>query len=407
MLGAFLLLFAGILAGYVLLVLAYILPTAPMLGNVSSSAGIMVSEREYHSVIPGYASTQLDNYTDSWMMGNAVYDSPLPVWKRALVCASADYGAGPLDALVRYAAGEEGDGEIGYARYWHGYLAVLKPFLMICDYADLRAANAVVQTVLVVLVFCSLCGMGYRGEAWGYLVSVIFMVPVVIPLSIQFSVIFYVANISALVLLRSYRFIIDRKLVLLYFQLTGMAASYFDFLTYPAASLGLPLVCLMLVVPDNDFVTRAKYTVSSCVGWCFGYGAMWAGKWVLATAILRDNVIKNALSQVALRSSHVQGGERITVLGTWLRNVEFYLEKPYLAIIAVCAAITIIGVIKNRRQLGDIAADSAIFVAIAVIPFVWYAVMGQHSYEHHWFTFRALMASVFALMCVCARVYRE
>ena len=92
---------AGIAAGYGLLVLAYLLPTGPMQANLAASAGILAEEREYHRVIPGIVSTQLDNYTDSWMMGNAVYDSARPVWKQALACTSADYGAGPLDGLVR------------------------------------------------------------------------------------------------------------------------------------------------------------------------------------------------------------------------------------------------------------------------------------------------------------------
>ena len=92
---------AGIGVGYGLLLLVYLLPTAPMRAHLSASAAVLSGEREYHRVIPGVVSTQLDNYTDSWMMGNAVYDSPRSVWKRALACTSADFGGGPLDGLVR------------------------------------------------------------------------------------------------------------------------------------------------------------------------------------------------------------------------------------------------------------------------------------------------------------------
>ena len=85
---------AGIGVGYGLLLLVYLLPTAPMRAHLSASAAVLSGEREYHRVIPGVVSTQLDNYTDSWMMGNAVYDSPRSVWKRALACTSADFGGG-------------------------------------------------------------------------------------------------------------------------------------------------------------------------------------------------------------------------------------------------------------------------------------------------------------------------
>lgn len=397
---------AGIAAGYGLLVLAYLLPTGPMQANLAASAGILAEEREYHRVIPGVVSTQLDNYTDSWMMGNAVYDSARPVWKQALACTSADYGAGPLDGLVRYLDREQGYREVDYTRYWHGYLVLLKPFFLLFDYADLRVLNTVVELLLVFGIFCTIFNMGCEGEAWGYVLSVLFMMPVVLPLSIQFSVIFYLTNISVLVLLRAYDWIADKNAIALYFQMIGMCASYFDLLTYPVASLGMPLICILLLEADRDSWTKVRTILGCSVSWCFGYGAMWAGKWILSTLVLKDNVIANALSQILMRASHTQNGERITVLDTWRRNVEFYFERSYLILIALGMVLLFVGIFRSRRQLADVCIDAIPFMLIALMPFVWYALAGQHSYEHHWFTFRGLMTTVFAGMCICARLYR-
>lgn len=406
--NAILLLVCGIFAGYVFLMLAYLLPTDIMQSNVRESAGIFEKEREYPRVIPGYVSTQLDNYTDAWMVGNAVYgESAETFWKQALTCARAEYGEGPLDGLLRYLTGEDGFEEEAYERYWHGYLVVLKPFFMFFDYADLRFVNVVLELLLVIGMFALLSGRGYRKEAWGYVISVIFIMPVVIPLSIQFSIIFYVMHIAAMVLLKYYHKIADQKRVLLFFQAVGMATSFFDLLTYPAASLGVPLMCLLLLEHDREFWVKIKNIVCLSVSWGFGYGAMWAGKWVLSTLILKENVISNALSQVLLRSGNVQEGEQITVADTWLRNVEFYFEKPYLILIAAALVIAAIGIYKNRKQLKSVITDVIPMVIVAAIPFVWYAFAGQHSYEHHWFTYRALFASVFACMCICARLFRE
>lgn len=403
---AVILLISGILAGYLLLVLVYLLPVDRVQENLSKSTDILTTEREYHRVIPGYISTQLDNYTDSWMMGNAAYDSELPVWKKALWCISADYGEGPLDGLVRYLSGESGYQEITYTRYWHGYLVILKPFFQFFDYADLRVVNIVLESMLVLGIFCKLIRRGYKGEAWGYLLSVMFVMPVVIPLSIQFSVIFYLTNLAVLVLLNDYDRIMERNGMLLYFQLIGMAASFFDFLTYPVASLGVPMVCLLLLDMDRGLWARCKNIICLSVSWGVGYGAMWMGKWILGTLVLKDHVMENALSQILMRSSHVQNGEKITIAGTWLRNVEFYFEKPYLILIGVCIAATMIGFVRSRRRISEVMSDSLPFVVTAMMPFVWYAFAGQHSYEHHWFTFRGLMTSVFACMCICAQLYR-
>lgn len=404
---ALVLLVAGISVGYVLLLFVYLLPTEPMRAHLAEAAVVLSGEREYHRVIPGVVSTQLDNYTDSWMMGNAVYDSPRPVYERALTCTSADFGGGPLDGLVRYLGAEKGYREVDYTRYWHGYLVLLKPFFLLFDYADLRVFNVIVQLLLVFLIFRAFSKAGYELEAWGYVLSVLFMMPVVIPLSIQFSVIFYLTNFSVLVLLKAYDWIVEQNSLLLYFQLIGMCASYFDLLTYPTASLGVPLVCILLLGADRDSWTKVKNVVSLSVSWGFGYGAMWAGKWILSTLVLRDNVMANALSQILLRASHTQNGERLTVLDTWLRNVEFYFEKPYLILIALCLAAVFAGIFRSRGQLADVCIDSIPFLLVAVMPFVWYALAGQHSYEHHWFTFRGLVTTVFACMCICARLYRD
>lgn len=406
--NAILLLVCGILAGYVLLVFAYMLPTDRMQSNVSASAEIFAREREYPRVIPGYVSSQLDNYTDSWMVGNAVYgDSAEPVWKQALTCTRAEYGEGPLDGLLRYLAGEDGFREEDYTRYWHGYLVVLKPFFLFFDYADLRFVNVVLELMLMMCVFAQLSGMGYRKEAWGYVVAVLFIMPVVVPLSIQFSIIFYVTHIAAIVLLKRYHQIMDRKRMLLFFQLIGMTASFFDLLTYPVASLGVPLVCLLILEHDREFWHKIKNIISLSISWGFGYGAMWAGKWILSTVILQDNVILNALEQISMRSSHVQDGEQITMIDTWLRNVEFYFEKPYLVLITVCVLIALAGIARNRKQFRSMMADVIPLLIVAAIPFAWYAFAGQHSYEHHWFTYRALITSVFACMCIWARLLQN
>ena len=195
--------------------------------------------------------------------------------------------------------------------------------------------------------------------------------------------------------------------MLLFFQLIGIATSMLDFLTYPAASLGVPLVCLMVLEGDRELWDKIKQIVCLSISWGFGYGAMWAGKWVLSTVILQDNVIFDALSQISMRSSHVQDGEQITVFDTWLRNVEFYFEKPYLILIVVCVIIAAAGIVRNRKDMKRIVADVIPFVIVAAIPFAWYAFAGQHSYEHHWFTYRALITSVFACMCICARLMQH
>ena len=401
------LLLVGILAGYLLLMMAYLLPVEKMQENLLKSIDVLTEEQEYHKVIPGYNSTRLDKFTESWMLGIAVYNNSLPIWERALKCTSADYGEGPLNGLVHYLR-ERGsiNGEIEYTRYWHGYLIILKPLLLFFNYADLRVLNMMLDILLMFVVFNTLKDMGFEREAWGYIVAVLFIVPVVIPLSIQFSSMFYLTNIALWILLKKYNQIVEKKGMILYFQMIGMAASYFDFLTYPIASLGIPMVCLFLLDSDNTLWLKIRKLIYLSISWGFGYSAMWAGKWVLSTLVLKDNVIANAISQILLRSSHVQNGEKISTMDTWIRNLEFFFKKPYLILIVICFIVAIIGIYMNRKMIIYVIVDTFPFMLIAAMPFAWYTFAEQHSYEHHWFTFRGLMTSVFACTCICARLYR-
>ncbi len=435
------LLAAGIVAGYGLLTLVYLLPTKPMQANMASAADLFDKEREYYRVITGYISTQLDNYTDTWMVGNAVFaDNDLPVWKQALACTRAEYGEGPLDGLIRYLSGEEGYTKVEYTRYWHGYLVLLKPLFLLFDYADLRVINLFMESALVLLVFGAFWQRGFVREGIAYFISLLFLMPVVVPLSIQFSIVFYIANGAMLVLLKWYQPIADSGHMGDYFQIVGMVTSFSDLLTYPIAALGMPLVCLTLckgreqsqrsllrieesgrslqtveeskrgLRPVEESAhrmrtiwERIKEIVAASVYWGFGYGAMWAGKWVLSSIVLGDHTIANALSQIAMRSSHKQAGETIGVFTIWRRNIEFYFEKPYLLLITVCIVIACWVLFRNRNRLGTLFLDAIPFLLIACMPLVWYALAGQHSYEHHWFTFRGLMVSVFACLCCLGR----
>jgi hypothetical protein len=404
-LKAILITIVGIVVGYLLLVFAYLLPTKPMKANISQSVNVFDTEKEYHRVIPGYISTQLDNYTDSWMVGNAIFDNTSEsIWKRVLTCTRAEYGEGPLDSLIRYASGETGYSTEDYARYWHGYLIVLKPLFLLFDYADFRVINIIFEVILVLAVFMAFRKNGFVGESYAYIVAVLFIMPIVIPLSIQFSVIFYIANIASIIMLKGYDVFKYYEKIFIFFQIVGMATSYFDFLTYPIATLGLPIVCMLLMNGELydgcDLISEIKNIILCAISWGFGYVSMWFGKWALSSVVLGDNVILDAFNQITMRSAHETEGEKIDIISTWLRNVEFYFEKPYMAIIILSVIVAIVILIIYRKGITNIVINAIPYIVTALMPFAWYAVATQHSYEHHWFTFRGTIVSVFALLCM-------
>lgn len=409
------LLVIGVAAGYALLCAVYLLPCDVMQKNLKKSEVIFTAEEDYRRVIPGYISTQLDTYTDAWMLGISVYDEDAPLLARALSCNREENGNGPKESIVSYLDATNLDGTnetgidrevVGYPRYWHGYLVILKPLLMIFSYADIRVFNMFAQTFLVMLICAELLKRNHKREIFAYIMSILFIMPIVIPLSIQFSVIFYVANIAMYILLRKYETFDSRVMLFLFFELVGMCTSYFDFLTYPTATLGMPLCVLIMIEQEKgeNAFNIIKKIIQNSISWGFGYAAMWASKWVLASVVLHENIIMNAISQVAMRSATESASEDLSMKETLLRNVEFYLNPPHILIVIASVALLIIILIKTRTKLSEFVKNAVPWLMVACYPFAWYILARQHSYEHHWFTFRGLMVTVFACLniLVCA-----
>ncbi|MCR5102395.1 MAG: hypothetical protein K6B41_13680, partial [Butyrivibrio sp.] len=63
--------------------LVYMLPTNPMKKHLAESIDSLSKEGNYYQVFDSYKSTQLDNYTDSLMYMNAIYDGDESAFEKA------------------------------------------------------------------------------------------------------------------------------------------------------------------------------------------------------------------------------------------------------------------------------------------------------------------------------------
>lgn len=59
------------------------------------------------------------------------------------------------------------------------------------------------------------------------------------------------------------------------------ATSFFDFLTFPIVSLGIPLVIVIDELADRKFVDKIRSVIILSISWGMGYAEFWALKWVL------------------------------------------------------------------------------------------------------------------------------
>lgn len=396
----------GIVAGYLLLVGAYLLPVEPMARNVRASVpalnGEWGQEDAYEQLIRGYVPTQLDNSTDAVMMLAAVHESEKSPFVQA--AEGCNYGGDSTSfaALMAYAQGEALD-SVAVARYWHGYLVLLKPLLLGMSYLDIRMLLMLVQGALLLAVVAGLCRrrLGFLVPAFG--VSLIFITPSVTGFSLQFSTSLCTLLAAMIALLYLPRKRLQQNGLQRLFLITGMVVCYVDYLTYPIATLGMPLCLCPFLLEQKDGKAQLRCFASCCLCWAAGYFGMWAGKWVIA-GLLSDEpwFWANLVAKIRQRSAGESDQTAISYLDVLVSQLRPFAKRAYLLAFAALAAGWLLALWLRRRQPSQPfhKAERLVLALTALLPFAWYFFTQNHSFNHAFFTSRALSVSAFAAGCL-------
>lgn len=248
-----LILITGSVIGLALLFLAYMLPTEPMIRNARASIDIFKIEGAYSQTIHGYRSTTLDNYTDAWMLRNACYDGDESVLQKCLHVYFYGYIDGETtdscERLIAWLEGKEGYVRADYARYWHGYLTILKPLLCLFDYGDIR--EILKFTGLAMLIYlCVLLERAHMARMIpAFIAAMAYMEFHTVGMSMQYTWVFFIAILFSIIILKKREQLVFSSIP---FLMIGMLTSYFDFLTYPLFTLGIPLLFCTLCMRESE-----------------------------------------------------------------------------------------------------------------------------------------------------------
>lgn len=378
---------------FVSMTLVYCIPISWIQGNVEKSLEVMEGEGEYPMYFFYRHSAIIDIHTDKLM-----YES---------LIQNRDY-YNPIQAAMSINQ---------YPRYWHGYQVLLRPLTVVFQVQELRYLG---MLTFHLLFFWSAWLMAKKTKplyAMLYVLTVASGYVVFLPVCFQFLTTFLVLFVSLIVLLSRY----DKNKPLpavkwmLYFFVVGMVENFFDFLTYPILTLGIPLVLLLwLRVRDErtDFRGNFWFMFKASLSWFFGYAPTWISKWLLSAAILGVRYFWRTMSVVQYR---LEGSEEepLDRIGTIQRNLKAWLNvqdggviswsKIALVILIVAVVLIIWRKLKDWKTVG--AYLPILFVA--AYPYIWYLVMSNHSQIHYWYTYRAQLVALFAGLVFLAAILRE
>lgn len=411
------------LIGMLLLVLVYCLPTDLIRRHVEASyANLICGEEEMpRQRILRYIWENKETFTDCIMVQYAFEKIPgRNAFEHAVWAYHSDLSDGvgwyPEKSLGVLLQGEDTSGMYlrEYSRYWHGYLVYLKPLLLVFTWGQLLVVQTVLQIALMAAVAAAACRKKHPGAAAAMLAGALFLKLPLIMASLDMSVCWMITLSALLVLLLRQERLEEKGLYSEFFLCVGMMTSYFDFLTYPAVTLGFPLCTLFLIKKRESIRENLKKLIGCPFFWGIGYAGMWASKWLIADLTLHTGTIKNALWTVLGITSGIYGHNFMArVYGGFhavdlnLQEYEGLFYRVLLILLAAGILTALARAVYRKVPLLRVLGITAIYTVIAAIPFAWIMAAQYHSALHARFTFRILSVSVMAGFGLTVSLWRQ
>lgn len=387
----------SIIVGAFLLIIVYTIPTDLMYDNLCDSIEIFSTEGMHRHLIYGYYFTDLDNSTDSIMLNIATYASEESPIHLAMNNPRLTYDdMNNVQALAQSVYGGENAHITNYSRYWHGYLVLLKPLLLMFSYQEIRIINMIVQFILLIFVLNLLSEKVGKKYMYAFSIAVLTLNPGALALSLQYSDIYYISLLSMAVLLMYNEWLKEgRDRYLMLFLLSGISTAFFDFLTYPIVTLGFLLVTYLLL--NNCTLKKNIYEIAffSC-SWLYGYIGMWAGKWIMASIFTSDNVLRDAFDNILFRLNGDVGGESVSWSEVIAVNIDVIINKPIFILCVVSFIMLMLYALLKKCHL---RFDYKLLIPLSCIclyPFFWYSTVKNHSINHYPYAYRNLAILVYS-----------
>lgn len=405
-------LMGSILIGLLLLVGVFSLPTQRMKHHVFENTWLLQEEGDYSEFLSGKfvrlhpynmeLKTLLlnnrgmarDNHTDALMLGAAAFDDggvTSAMQKALLVYHDESVMHRMIDSLSAYAENGVAKTPEAYPRYWHGYLVVLKPLLLLFTYRQIRYLNVVLLLTLYGMAVLGLFRRNGIKPCANFIFASLMTFPIVIPFCMQYCTMTYI-TLGGMNYMLWHKSKGENKHEIEFFFLIGILVAYIDFLTYPVMALGCLLIVRTVIV---DRKVQIREQILLCFSWAAGYGTMWASKWLLADIFTDKRVIRDALNQAIHRTvgSSDQLDAHVNPIKSVAANLSCFTNVIFITLILLIVTVWIVGIIRNGW---DINALNYLFIMF--LPIIWMCVLQNHSYDHSSYTYRSLVVSFWSLL---------
>jgi len=402
--------------------LVFILTAAILVGLLTASALIptdavrdnFIKSAEFYSWLDNFLirssipdSLLVDRYADITLLEIAYqYDSSAPF--RSVISSMHTYGAELQPEILIDIANNNTAPDVSYSRYWHGTTLFLRLFLLFMDIRGVYILNFIVFLALTAILCRILCRKKCIPLMIFLIVGMLLCGVYMMPLCIEYvstCLMMLMVSIAVLKLDGTSK----EKYIPYVFIISGVSVCFFDFLTTETLTLTLPLVLLLSVRKLTGREMKLKETAIFCIKcialWLVSYGCMFLSKWIISAMVSGAEDFGSILERASFR---VSGSSGETPYGNVIAAIVLNLSKLVLfsftdtyAGIFTAVGIYVFAiaavVYMFRKQNYDFSIAILIFI-IGLIPFGRYIILPSHSQTHAYFTYRAQLSSIVALL---------
>lgn len=398
--------FATYIKTFLLLIATYVgfavvsclLPDRNIKAHIAESAPAMAAEGLYPKAIVNKEQCQMDNFTDALIM-NQIHsiNRKRPLRSAMSMIRMSEKGRDwdQTGLLLRTVNGETLE-EQHYARYWHGSTFFFRPWFLVMDFLTMRHILFIVSSLLIILFLCAYYPkaglMKTTALAMGFLITYGF----VMQFSMQFFPVLALTVIGSILVVKHGK---PDSFGMLFF-IIGSLTCYFDLLTTPLMTLGIPLAVMLSLKRDDELQIKDNFLDTSKIVllWGLGFSLTFATKWALASLILGQNIFADAY-EVGLYRMEAEDFTR------WDALTKNFAMLP-TGLIGIATLIAIAASMFRRKKFSF--RKIIPLAIIALMPYVWYLLLANHSYQHWWFTYRLQAVTVVCLLLmVCGETSVE
>lgn len=421
---------ATLLLTFLLQYLAGLVPQEAVRANLLASMDQLQSEGLAPGVLyDGHPRSKLDNLSENYILTYSYYmdtrADPASILTNPGRQIQDPYEELFLQTESLLAARLPGDTH--YVRYFLGFRMYVRPMLAVMNYMDARQCILWLVTVLFAAATLAVYRAGRSAPAaLAFAFAFAQLNPIVVASSFQYSAVFVLAFAGMLLVPGRLGARCRYGPAPLFFVL-GMATQIFDFYTAPLLTFGFPALLLLL---DNDARALARRRPFPLLGavlaaWLAGYVGAWLGKLALTALFTPYNALDDGLSRLAFWLNPAKAGaaEPHLALKAVFYNLINIVDAVPLALEAALLVAWAVCIARDARKGASGALETPVrkeknaalrarfsrnlpYLAVAALPFVWFAAAARPSYEQFYFQYRSLGMFLFGGLLFLIRTAR-